>query len=373
MSGVAPGGPDDTPPESGLAAGVQAVFGGPPADAPATRRSAPDPVDGARAASAIAARAAALLPGGVRERLSVDAWRAEVVRESLALTVGRAAAATPVNAGTLTGARLLIERTMRAAAPPLRGTDHAAPLDGSVRGEWVRGPRARRTDAVVLYVHGGGFVAGSARGYRGVASRISTATRLPVFTVDYRLAPEHPFPAAPDDVAAAFGYLLACGVRPERIVVAGDSAGGFLAAHLALRRADGGLPGPAALVLFSPIADLTLGTAADGPAARDGLLSEPVARRAISRFTDTPFDLRPTRGTWLPPLLVQAGDTEFFGADAAELVRRWQVAGGHARLHRWPGRLHAFQTLPVLFPEARAAYRAAARFVAAHLDPAAAA
>ncbi|WP_141548159.1 alpha/beta hydrolase, partial [Nocardia farcinica] len=83
-------------------------------------------------------------------------------------------------------------------------------------GEWVRGPRATRTDAAILYLHGGGFVAGSAAGYRGVAARLSTATRLPVFTLDYRLAPEHPYPAAPEDIAAAFRWMLSRGHRPGR-------------------------------------------------------------------------------------------------------------------------------------------------------------
>lgn len=356
---------------SALADGVDSVFG-----TGSTTRAEParDPATPVTTLPTSLAAAASVLPDAVLQRLSPGSLRVDAVRELLALTVGRAAAVAPVNTGTLSAARLLIEQAMRAGGPPLRGTDYAAPEDASVRGEWVRGPRARRGDAVVLYVHGGGFVAGSARGYRGVASRMSTATRLPVFTVDYRLAPEHPYPAAPDDIEAAFTYLLARGIPAERIVVAGDSAGGFLAAHLAVRLADRGLPGPAALVLFSPIADLTLGVAtAAEPTGRDGLLSEPVARQAIARFTDTPFDLRPTRGTWLPPLLVQASDTEFFGADAAELVRRWQTAGGTARLHRWPGQLHAFQTLPVLVPEARAAYRSAAHFVTTHLDPAAAA
>ncbi|WP_336082681.1 alpha/beta hydrolase [Nocardia sp. SSK8] len=135
---------------------------------------------------------------------------------------------------------------------------------------------------------------GSVAGYRGVASRLSTATRLPVFTLDYRLAPEHPFPAAPCDVGAAFRWLVALGHRPGRIVVAGDSAGGFLAAHLAVERARAGLASPGALVLFSPMTDLSLALTADHPGADlDGLMSHRIAHRAIAHFTDAPFALRP--------------------------------------------------------------------------------
>ncbi|GAD86073.1 alpha/beta hydrolase [Nocardia asteroides] len=294
--------------------------------------------------------------------------RARAVRQLSALTAGRLAALAPVNAYTLPPSRLLIEQVLRAGAPPLRGTTTEAVAEAGVRGEWVRGPRAERADAAVLYVHGGGFVAGSAFGYRGVASRLSTATQLPVFTLDYRLAPEHPFPAAPCDVAAAFRWLTSLGYPPGRIVVAGDSAGGFLAAHLAIENAAAGGPQPGALVLFSPMADLRLALAAGHPGAhRDGLLSEQVARRAIAHFTDAPFALRPLDGMRLPPLLVHTGATEYFRADAEQLAHTWLATGAPCELRVWPDQMHAFQTLPSVVPESRTAYRAAARFVADHL------
>ncbi|MFD3745409.1 alpha/beta hydrolase [Nocardia sp. NPDC058633] len=296
--------------------------------------------------------------------------RARTLRQLSALTVRRLAALAPVNAYTLAPSRLLIEQAMRAGAPPLRPTTTESVDEDGIRGEWVRGPRAVRTDAVVLYVHGGGFVAGSVFGYRGVASRLSTATRLPVFTLDYRLAPEHPFPAAPSDVAAAFRWLTRR-YSADRIILAGDSAGGFLAAHLAVENARAGLPEPGALVLFSPIVDLSL-TIAVGHRNqhRDGLLSTEIARQAIAAFTTEPFDLRPVHGMRLPPTVIHASDTEYFGADATELARRWQATGAHCELRVWPDQMHAFQTLPIVVPESRTAYRAAARFVATHLGTA---
>ncbi|MFI5718474.1 alpha/beta hydrolase [Nocardia sp. NPDC051750] len=301
-------------------------------------------------------------------------WQARTVRQVSALTARRLIAAAPVNAHTLPLARIVLDRALRAAAPILRGTTAVPVREGRVRGEWVRGPRATRDDAVVLYVHGGGFVAGSAAGYRGVAARLSTATRLPVFTLDYRLAPEHPYPTAPQDLAAAFRWLMAHGHSPGRIIVAGDSAGGFLAADFVITGTRTGTPAPGGVVLFSPMADLTLAVATgyDGGRA-DGLLSAGLSRRAVTHFTPDPFELLPVRGKPLPPALIHASDTEFFGGDAVTLAERWAATGGVCELQVWRDQMHAFQLLPALVPETRFAYRSAARFVSAVLDSAAAA
>ncbi|WP_280436641.1 alpha/beta hydrolase [Nocardia carnea] len=301
-------------------------------------------------------------------------WQARTVRQVSALTARRLAAAAPVNACTLPFARALIDQALRTVAPTVSGTTVEYVRDGRVAGEWVRGPRAGRTDAVVLYVHGGGFVAGSASGYRGVAARLSTATRLPVFTLDYRLAPEHPHPAAPQDLDHAFRWLTGRGHPPGRIVVAGDSAGGFLAADFVIDRARTGLPAPGGVVLFSPMVDLSLGVATGYEGARAcGLLSAGLSRRAVTRFTPDPYELLPARGKPLPPALIHAGDTEFFGGDAVALAQRWTATGAVCELQVWPDQIHAFQVLPALIPESRLAYRSAARFVAAALDTTAAA
>lgn len=298
--------------------------------------------------------------------VAVPADRAAAVQA----TVVTERAPAPETAKPSATAETMAERSTAATAlTEHRATDEAVSEHG-IRGEWVRGPGAVRTDAVILYIHGGGFVTGSVLGYRGVASRLSAATGLAVFTLDYRLAPEHPFPAAPVDVATAFRWLAAR-FGPDRVVVAGDSAGGFLAAHLAVENARAGLAPPAALVLFSPMTDLSLGLAVGHRHAdRDGLLSTRLARRAIAHVTDAPFDLRPEPGMRLPPSLIHASDSEYFGADAEELARRWRATGARCALRMWPDQLHAFPTLPVLVPEARAAYRAAARFVATQLGTA---
>ncbi len=294
--------------------------------------------------------------------------RARALRELSALTIRRVGAATPVNAATVPVVRQLLERGLRATAPTLGGTRIELVDDGDVRGEWVRGPKATREDIVVLYVHGGGFVAGSPRAYRGVTSRLSTALRAPVFGLAYRLAPEHPFPAAPHDLDAAYRWLLRCGYWPDQIVVAGDSAGGYLAADLVIANARAGLHEPAALMLFSPMADLSLSIAEvhDG-AADEGILSMSVARAAVAHYLDGdggPHDLRPAPGMSLPPTLIQASTTELLGGDAVVLADRFHRAGASCELQMWPDQIHVFQALPVVVPESRMAYRAAAQFLA---------
>ncbi|WP_084525884.1 alpha/beta hydrolase [Nocardia vaccinii] len=301
--------------------------------------------------------------------------RARAVRRVSALTVRRLAALAPVDTRTLLVARPVIDQMLRTAAPVLRGTQiervRGSSVNGErVRGEWVRGPRVTRAEHVMLYVHGGGFVAGSASAYRGVVSRLSAATRMPVFSVDYRLAPEYPFPAAAQDVSAAYRRLLAQVGSADRIIVAGDSAGGFLAAQLAIDLARSGQAPPAALVLFSPMTDLSLGLAIGHPGARrEGLLSIPVSRKAIAHFTRTPLDLRPEPGMQLPPALIHTSDAEFFGADATTLARRWSATGTPCTLQNWPDQMHVFQALPALIPESRLAYRAAAQFIRSVLPP----
>ncbi|PSR65748.1 alpha/beta hydrolase [Nocardia sp. MDA0666] len=273
----------------------------------------------------------------------------------------------PVNAHTLPAMRAVIDHVMRAAAPVLRGSIIEPVTNGPVRGEWVIGPRVHRRDAAVLYVHGGGFVAGSPHGYRGLTSRLSTVTRLPVFAVDYRLAPEHPYPAAVHDVATAYAALRDRGLSAEQIVLAGDSAGGYLAADLAFTHAAHGRTSAAAMVLLAPMTDLTLRTARQA-AHHDPLLSAAVASAAVTQFTDQPLQLRPPHGAPLPPTLIHASDEEFFAADAIELAARLHTAGAQCRLHTWSRQIHVFHALPAFIPECRAAYRAIGRFVTGRLE-----
>ncbi|WP_433621660.1 alpha/beta hydrolase [Nocardia sp. CA-120079] len=293
--------------------------------------------------------------------------RARALRQISSHTLRPALAALPVNAHTLPAARMVIDQVMRAVAPVLSGTAIEAVEDGPVRAEWVRGPRATRDDAAILYVHGGGFITGSARSYRGVTSRLSTATRLPVLAVDYRLAPENTYTAAASDVSKAHRLLREQGFTPDRIVIAGDSAGGYLATDFVIDSADRGRRCVAALLLFSPMADLAL-ELAHRSGRRDALLDLATAHAAIAHLTDAPQQLRPGSGTPLPPTLIHASRDELFAADAIALADRLSAAGAPCDLRLWPDQMHVFHTLAALVPESRTAYRASGRFVIEALE-----
>lgn len=277
-------------------------------------------------------------------------------------------------------ARRLVATSLALLGPGLAGSrvvrvDRSTPRGPSVRGEWVRGPRARRTDAVILYIHGSAYTICSARTHRGITTRLSHATGLPVFACDYRLAPRHRFPSAADDVRAAYEWLLAEGHDPDRVVIGGDSAGGHLAVDLTLQLIREQARPPAALALFSPLFDPTFELAAERERRRrDPMISAARAQRlldlyfadaerALPRLTLSLDDA----GTF-PATLVQAGGREMMAADAEELARAVVAGGGRCELEVWPGQMHVFQALSRVVPEADAAIRRAAAFVVAELE-----
>jgi acetyl esterase/lipase len=232
----------------------------------------------------------------------------------------------------------------------------------------VRAPGVSTSRGVIYFVHGSGFALCSPRTHRRLASWLSRMTGLPVFTVDYRLAPRHRFPTAADDVRAGWSWLTAQ-VPADRIVVAGDSAGGHLSVDLLLQP-DVAAHGPAALVLFSPLIDLTLELAR----AREDLRRDPAIRAAdaarLVRLYSTGVDPAHPRlkldvagGPSLPPTLIQAGGAEFLLADARRLAADIRTGGGRCTLEVWPDQVHVFQALPRLTPEAAKAMAQAAKFI----------
>jgi acetyl esterase/lipase len=246
--------------------------------------------------------------------------------------------------------------------------------DGQVRGEWVEAPGiATRDDAVLLYVHGGAFVAGSTRSHRGLVAELSARTRRSAFSVDYRLAPEHRFPAAADDVLRAYEWLLARGVPAGRIVVAGDSAGGHLALGLGPRAIRAGLPVPAGIVAFSPVVDVSMALCAayEREHGRDRMLAGADAgRAAIGLYhRGTPPDhpeltLTGDDLSGMPPVLIQASSTEMLADDARHYAAALEAAGGDVRLRFWPRQYHVFQVAHRLSRSASEALDDAAAFVA---------
>ncbi len=244
--------------------------------------------------------------------------------------------------------------------------------DGAVRGVWVTGRRADDRAGVLLYLHGGGFVFGSRKTHRHFVAALSAATGRPAFLLDYRRAPEHPFPAAADDAVAAYRWLLAAGYRPDQIVVAGDSAGGHLAAGLLADLSRRRLPMPAAAVLFSPFLDLTCAELDDRDAVRRDPFIPPQRARECGRSYAGEHALDSRRLNVLgapkrrwPPMLIQVGDTECLLGDSERMTESMRAAGGHCELQVWPGQVHVFPAFYPVLPEGRAAIRYVGDFVRA--------
>jgi monoterpene epsilon-lactone hydrolase len=247
---------------------------------------------------------------------------------------------------------------------------------GPVPCEWfVPAPDADR-GRTVLYLHGGGFVAHIPPGYRVFARRLAGALGAAVLLPDYRLAPEHPFPAGTDDCLEAYRWLLANGVGASRIVVAGDSAGGNLALVTATRIRDAGLPTPGCVVMLSAAMDLTGASASlRYNRDKDPLLVPAVLPLLLSQYSphtrpDHPW-ISPLNADFsgLPPLLFHVGSTELIVDDSIRAAERARIAGVTAELEVWPDLPHVFQMFDWL-PEAQIGLAAIARFVQKHVpDP----
>ncbi len=272
--------------------------------------------------------------------------------------------------------------------PVLKGSLVERTRVGGVPAEWVRGPRAQTAsghvaasgpdEAVVLYLHGGGYVFGSPRTHRNLVSRISHVTGLAALSLDYRLPPVATLPAPVEDALAAYHHLLDAGHAPERIVVAGDSAGGNLALSLAFHALDAGLPRPAALVLLSPWTDLTHSGASFAFNAMLDPFLPPIALQRAAHVALNGADPGDWRNSplfapdalWpqLPPTLIHVGSTEVLLDDAARTAHRIAAAGVPAELHVYDRQPHV---VPLWggTPAARDSLREIGRFVDGALTP----
>ena len=227
---------------------------------------------------------------------------------------------------------------------------------------------------VVLYFHGGVYVLGGAVQAADLASQVGRRTRAKVISVDYRLAPEHPYPAAIDDALAAYQALLDNGTAPSDIAFAGESAGGGLAIATLVNARDHGLPLPAAAFVMSPYADLTLaGTTMQTKREVDVLMSPEALQ---SRVTDYTSGQDPALGlispifadlSGLPPLIIQAGTHEVLLDDAVRLARQAAIADVEVTLDITPQVPHVFQTFYPILDEGAAALDRAGQFLSAHL------
>jgi epsilon-lactone hydrolase len=229
---------------------------------------------------------------------------------------------------------------------------------GGVPGEWIEAEGAD-TDRAVLFLHGGGYVAGSVDSHRNLTGSLAKATGMRVFALDYRLAPEHPHPAQVDDAVAAYRALLEEGMDPARLAVVGDSAGGGLTVAMLLALRDAGDPLPAAAVPISPLFDLeatgeSMRTRVDvDPMVTPDSLSQ-MARLFVGEHGDLADPLAsPLRAdvAGLPPLLIQVGDAEVLLDDSIRMAARIEAAGGDVTLEVWPEMVHVWHASAGFVPE----------------------
>ncbi|HEV7528096.1 MAG TPA: alpha/beta hydrolase [Solirubrobacteraceae bacterium] len=271
--------------------------------------------------------------------------------------------------------RRLLRELLSAQPLAAEVTVTAAELGGVPTAEiTVDGIEARH---VVLYFHGGVYVMGDAVLAAELASQVGRRTGAKAISVDYRLAPEHPYPAAIDDALTAYKALLENGIPPSDIAFAGDSAGGGLAVATLVNARDHGLPLPAAAFVMSPYADLTLGgTTIDAKGALDPLLSREALEARVPDYTagqDAALGLiSPIFAdlSGLPPLVIQAGSHEVLLDDAVRLARGAATADVEVTLDITPRVPHVFQAYHSILDEGAAALDRAGQFLSAHLDSA---
>ena len=243
---------------------------------------------------------------------------------------------------------------------------------GGVPGEWHEAQFGSK-ETVVLYLHGGGYVLGSPTSHQGLAGLLANLAQARVFVLDYRLAPEAPFPAALDDAVAAYKALLDDGERPEKIVIAGDSAGGGLTISLMNALKAQGIPLPAAGVCLSPWVDLSFsGDSMQTNAKADSILCKQslswLGGQYLGDIAENDPQVSPLFAdlNGLPPLLIQVGSDEVLLDDAVRLNKFAKKAGVDSTLEVWHGQVHVWQLMSRLIPEARQALHVVGTFIKTH-------
>lgn len=242
-------------------------------------------------------------------------------------------------------------------------------LANRVKAEWISAP-GTVADRTVLYLHGGGYVMGSLNTHRDLMGRIARAAQARVLGLDYRLAPEHPFPGAVDDAVVGYRFLLEQGLRPARIAIAGDSAGAALTLAILIAGRDAGLAMPAAAICLSPMIDLEF-TGESMKTRKDvdpifspdgiGLLGKAYLAGTNPRTPlASPLYADP-KG--FPPLLIQVGDHEVLLDDSTRLAQRAREAGVQVKLEVWPEMIHRFQMFAHVLPESQQAIEKIGKFI----------
>ena len=234
--------------------------------------------------------------------------------------------------------------------------------------EWLYFKNYKET--VILYLHGGAFVIGSTTTHRGIMSQIAHLTSSRILGINYRLAPEHPFPAALEDSFAAYQWLLQQGISAKKIIIVGDSSGANLAIALSLLLHEKQRPLPAALACLSPWVDLTLsGKSIRTNAGKDPMLTSELGELAINAYLSNQSPelplVSPLLGdlTHLPPLYIQASTTELLLSDSTRLADKAKLAGVDVTLKIYEEMVHSWQFAYRILPEAKKALNDLAEFI----------
>jgi epsilon-lactone hydrolase len=296
--------------------------------------------------------------------------RAELLRLALRVTFKRRGNRLPGVAGV----RAYVDKFAYLVPRPPKGTVAVKTTMGGVPAIRVTTPQST-ADRHILYLHGGAYVCGRPVHYRDFIWRIADAASVTVHVLDYRLGPEHPFPAAVDDTVAAYRSLLAAGAEPKRLAIMGDSAGGGLIFASLLRLRDEGDPMPAAAVALSPWTDLTLTSESCVRFAKaDPMLSADPAKVFIRWYLGDADPKHPYASplfgdpAGLPPSLIQVGSDEILLDDAVRWGQRMRDAGVAAEVEVWPRMPHVWQLSARILPEGREAIRRIGAFLRQNID-----
>ncbi len=240
---------------------------------------------------------------------------------------------------------------------------------GGVPGEWIS-INGAGADRVIYYLHGGGYTVGSVNTHAALVARLCQAAGARGLAVDYRLAPEHPFPAAVEDAVAGYRWLLDQGTDPARVIVAGDSAGGGLTVATLVALRDRGVPRPAVGVCLSPWVDLEgLGESMRTKAAEDPMIDEPHLHESANAYLAGADPRTPLAAPLyadlggLPPLLVHVGSAEVLLNDSTRLAERAKAAGVDVTLEVWDEMIHVWHFMAGILPEGQQAIDRIGQFV----------
>lgn len=263
--------------------------------------------------------------------------------------------------------RAFLENLAQGPLPP--GTRVEKITIGRTPAEWVSGPNAEE-GRVIFYLHGGAYALGSCNSHRDLAARLAIASGARALVIEYRLAPENPFPAGLEDAVAAYRWLIERGTKPGNIVIAGDSAGGGLTLATLLSLRDAGDPLPAGAVLLSPWTDLAItGESYTSRAEFDPMLSKAGMPQTVAFYLGDRDPKTPLASPLyadlhgLPPLHIHVGEDEVLLDDSTRLAERARAAGVDVSLEVWEGMWHVFPTSAAQLPEGAQAIEKIGAFV----------